>query len=136
MHLGLVASTVALLPAALGIAAPAISKPMLLLCDQQYFDAREIPFDFASYELIEYTPFDAVELRERLTREDPRTQGGDGAGGLVIPRMAVSGRHSTLSESPEAGAVDRRCEGTTRRLGGRRGGRPSSGRGPGARRGP
>lgn len=46
-----------------------ISKPILLLCDKQHFDAREIPFDFQSYELIEYSPYSAGDLRSRLTRK-------------------------------------------------------------------
>lgn len=46
-----------------------ISKPILLLCDVQHFDAREIPFDFASYDLIEYSPYQANDLRDRLTEK-------------------------------------------------------------------
>jgi hypothetical protein len=42
-----------------------ISKPILLLCDSQDFDAR-IPFDFQAYELIKYSPYQAGDLRTRL----------------------------------------------------------------------
>lgn len=43
-----------------------ISKPLLLLCEEQHFDADEIPFDFQSYELIKYSPWQAESLKGRL----------------------------------------------------------------------
>jgi hypothetical protein len=43
-----------------------ISKPVLLLCDAKHFDAREIPFDFQTSELIKYSPYGADRLRLQL----------------------------------------------------------------------
>jgi hypothetical protein len=46
-----------------------ISKPVLLLCDSKHFDAREIPFDFQSYELLEYSPYGADRLKVQLANK-------------------------------------------------------------------
>lgn len=43
-----------------------ISKRILLLCDDENFDER-IPFDFRSYPLVQYTLYEARELRSQLT---------------------------------------------------------------------
>jgi hypothetical protein len=43
-----------------------ISKPVLLLCDNKHFDAREIPFDFQPYDVIKYSPYGADRLKVQL----------------------------------------------------------------------
>ncbi|HEX8052308.1 MAG TPA: hypothetical protein VF517_04890 [Thermoleophilaceae bacterium] len=44
-----------------------ISKPILLLCHKRHFQDKDIPFDFRSYPLIGYDPYDAEDLQTRLT---------------------------------------------------------------------
>lgn len=46
-----------------------ISKPILLLCESQHFDAREIPFDFHGYPLIEYSLYRANGLKLHLAEQ-------------------------------------------------------------------
>jgi hypothetical protein len=46
-----------------------ISKPVLILCEDKHFDAKEIPFDFQSYELIEYSPYRANGLKLQLAEK-------------------------------------------------------------------
>lgn len=46
-----------------------ISKPVLLLCEKKHFDAKEIPFDFQPYELIEYSPYRANGLKRQLAEK-------------------------------------------------------------------